>query len=125
MAVSLDGQRLFGSEPAEISVGQLRRQFVERAVAQLEGLVSIDLGLRGRKIRQRGLLRATSRQQLAQQVAAIEAFVDGKEHVLVCDDGQVFERVRVDTFAYGQVRTDGRGVVAEYEIEYTQLRVEA
>ena len=121
MACRLDEKLLF-EEQAEIEVEAFKRASVERSVAGLDGAVSIDLGKRSRKIRQSGELRAASSEQLRKLVDEILAFQDGKVHKLQTDDGDVFEDLRMDSFKVDGERQSATGLVADYEIEYTQLR---
>ena len=85
--------------------------------------MSIDLGGRGRKIRQKGEMRARSRTELNTKHEEISAFVDGQTHTLADSRGEDFENVRIDSVSVKNERTSGGGVVADYEIIYTQLVV--
>ena len=51
MRVTLDGQNLFDEQQLEIEPGSITRNSIERAVAGLDGVLSIDIGRRGRKIK--------------------------------------------------------------------------
>jgi len=120
LMVRLDEIVLFeGSE--EIEVEGVRRATVERSTAGLDGVVSIDLGKRGRKIKQKGELRAASREQMKKRMEQILAFLDGKSHKLQTLNGEVFEDIRMDSFKAADEKQSGAGVVVEYEVEYTQL----
>ncbi len=121
-AVRLDGERIFGGGPVEIKAGSGRRAAVEKSAAGLDGVVSIDMGRRSRQIRQAGELRAKSRADLDSRLAAVSAFMDGKTHKLETDGGREFKNVRMDSFEASGERPSGGGVVADYEIIYTQLR---
>lgn len=122
MKVTLDGKIIFEDRRLRLEAGSVFRQQLERAAAGLDGVVSIDLGLRGRRITQKGVLRAISNEQLAGRIAGIEACMDGLEHSLEVSDGRLFEHLRVDRFEVGPRRFDGGGVSCDYEIRYTQLR---
>ena len=61
MSIGLDGQMLFDKLDLKIETGSVSRDSVERAVSGLDGVLSIDLGGRSRKIKQKGVLRAASR----------------------------------------------------------------
>jgi hypothetical protein len=122
MGVNLDGYRLF-DEPVTIEVQSNRREAIERSVAGLDGTVSIDLGGRGRKIRQKGTLRARSKTELDDRVAVISGFMDGKTHTLVTSEAQTFENLRIDSISVKNEKVSGAGVTADYEIVYTQLMV--
>ena len=123
MSIGLDGQILFDREGLEIEVGSLGRASVERAVSGLDGVLSIDLGGRGRQIKQRGILRAKSEAQMEARIGAISAFMDGDTHKLVTSNGGQFDDVRMDVFKVSKARTGGVAVMVDYEIVYTQLKV--
>ncbi len=120
MNVTLDGQLLF-DEPVAIEAGSVERESIERSVAGLDGVLSVDLGGRSRKIRQKGKLRARSRVELNGKVEAISAFVDGDTHTLVDLQGRTFENLRVDSFHVKSEQVSGSGVVVDYEMICTQL----
>ncbi len=122
MSTTLDSQALFDERDLRIAVGPVERASIERSVGGIDGLASIDLGLRGRKIRQRGTLRATSRAQMEARLAAIESFLDGAEHTLRTADGRQYDHLRMDAFTQLGSQVEGTGLVVEYEIAYTQLR---
>lgn len=121
--VKLDGVSLFGEAEEEIEVGSVARECVERAVVGLDGVMSIDLGGRGRKIRQKGEIRARSWAELQGKVEKISSFVDGDTHTLAASQGETFENVRVDSVSVKNERVSGSGVVADYEVIYKQLTV--
>ncbi len=123
MSVTLDGQILFDEQQAEIEPGSFTRASIERTVPGLEGVLSIDLGGRGRKIRQTGVLRAGSRAQMNERVIAISAFMDGDIHTLV-SGGEEFDNLRMDSLKISNERAGGNGVVVDYEIVYMQLKVQ-
>ena len=123
MSVTLDGKVLFGDGEAEIEVGSVGRECVERAVVGLDGVMSIDLGGRGRKIRQKGEIRARSRAELRGKVEEISSFVDGDTHTLATSQGETLENVRVGSVSVKNERESGSGVVADYEVIYRQLAV--
>lgn len=123
MRTTLDGQVLFDEQLLEIEVGSLQRAIKERAAAGLDGVVSIDLGGRGRGLKQKGQLRAVSLQQLQQRIEQISLLMDGKAHTLVTNEGRVFENMRIDKFRVTERNESGGGIVVGYEIEYTQLKV--
>lgn len=122
MGVMLDGQALFDAQWSGIEVGSAGRETMERAVPGLDGVLSIDLGMRTRKIKQKGTLSAVSRAQMQERIGAISGFMDGDTHTLVYGS-EAFDDVRMDSFKVGNERMDGRGLVVDYEIAYTQLRV--
>ena len=121
MSVTLDGQNLFDEQPLEIEQDSLNRDSIERAVAGLDGVLSVDMGGRTRKIRQRGTLRAKSRAQMNDRINVISAYMDGNTHTLVSNEGKKFDNLRMDSFKVSKERTGGSGIVVDYEIVYTQL----
>jgi hypothetical protein len=122
VSTTLDGKALFDERDLRIAVGPLERAAIERSIPGLDGLASIDLGVQGRKVRQRGILRATSREQMDSRLAAIESMLDGATHTLQTSDGRQYADLRIDAFKELDRRHEGSGVVVEYEIVYTQLR---
>jgi hypothetical protein len=121
MKVTLDTQMLFDEQALEISPDSLSRDSIERTIPGLHGVLSIDLGLRGRKIRQTGTLRAKSRTQLNERISKISAFMDGDTHTLMTGSGSEFTNLRMDSFKTGTEHADGSGIMVDYEIVYTQL----
>ena len=119
--VNLDGINLFGEGESQIEIGSFSRESIERSAAGLDGVISIDLGERGRKIRQKGEIRARSKADLDSKVGAISAFIDGDTHTLVGSQGERFENLRVDSVSVKNERESGSGVVSDYEIVYWQL----
>jgi hypothetical protein len=123
MSVSLDGQALFDERQLKIEPESLVRDSIERAAAGLDGVLSIDLGERCRRIIQRGTLRAASMAELNNRIAAISDFVDGDAHVLAMSDGREFGDLRMDSFNLSCERANSSGVSVDYEIVYKQLKV--
>ena len=121
MKTTLDKQTLFDEQKLEIEVGSFSRDSIEKTVPGLDGALSIDLGCRSRKIKQTGTLRANSRSQMSDRINSISAYMDGDTHTLAIGDGQEFDNLRMDSFTVGNERTDGSGIVVDYEIVYTQL----
>lgn len=121
MSITLDGDILFDRQQLEIEPGSFNRSTIEKAAPGLDGVLSIDLGGRGRNIKQTGTLRANSRSQMNDRISVISAYMDGNTHTLVTGTGQEFSNLRMDSFTVGNERTDGSGIVVNYEIVYTQL----
>jgi len=121
--VTLDGQNLFDGQQLEIEQDSIQRDSAEKTVPGLDGILSIDLGSRGRKIKQKGILRAKSRSQMNEMIKAVSAFMDGKTHTLKLSSGDLVEYLRMDVFKVGKVQPSGAGLVVSYEIVYTQLAV--
>lgn len=120
MKANIDGAVEF--EQTSILVGSLSRDRTDISVAGLDGVVSIDGGLRSRSIKQQGIVRAVSREQLDLRVGLIESFIDDSEHILTCEDGTRFNHIRVDSVVSSESKHDGAGVSCVVEIEYSQLR---
>ncbi len=122
MSTTLDGKALFDERDVHVAVGPLERAAIERSIPGLDGMASIDLGFQGRKIRQRGILRTSSREQMDSRLVAIESLLDGATHTLRTSDGRQYADLRVDAFKELDRRVEGAGAIVEYEIVYTQLR---
>lgn len=123
MSVTLDGQEVFDEQGLKIEPGSMRRDSIERTMAGLDGRLSIDMGGRGREIRQRGSLSAPSRAKMKERISAISALMDGGTHTLKTDIGEEFNNIRIDVFKVSKERASGSGVCCDYEIVYTQLVV--
>lgn len=121
MSGTLDGQDLFEEYQLNIEQGSVCRDSTERTVAGLDGMLSIDLGQHGRKITQRGVLRAKSRPQMSKRIKAISGYMDGKTHTLAISSGEEFKNLRMDAFKVVKERAGGGGLCRNYEIVYTQL----
>ena len=123
MNVTLDGQDLFDRQELEIEASSVKRASIERAMPGLDGVLSIDLGQRSRQVTQKGVLRAASRAQMDTRIGAISAHMDGNAHTLTDGNSLRFDNLRMDVFKVSNERTSGSGVVVDYEIVYTQLKV--
>jgi len=121
MRVTLDGQAVFDDQELALVVGSASRAALERSVAGLDGVLSIDLGARSRRLRQTGALHAAGRAALSARLDAITAFLDGQTHTLTTAEGRTYCNVRMDSFQLLRERAGGPGIVVEYEIAYTQL----
>ncbi len=124
MSAALDGQSLFDEQQLEIELGGVSRDSIERAVPGLDGVLSVDMGGRSRKIKQKGVLRAKSRSQMDERISAISAYMDGDTHTLATGSGEEFDNLRMDVFKVSKERAGGSGVAIDYEIVYTQLKVQ-
>lgn len=122
MNTTLDGQALFGEQDLQVVCDSVQRTSIVRSVSGLDGALSIDLGQQPRKIRQRGVLHAISNTAMHARLDAIDAFIDGRTHILVTTDGQEYPNVRMDAFNRDAMEVTGPGVAVQYEIVYTQLR---
>ena len=123
MRATLDGHDIFAGVDFKIEVGALRRDRIEKSVCGLDGVVSIDLGNRGRVIKQKGILNAVSHKDMQRKIDAINVFIDGCSHSLVTDRGEVFDNLRMDSFKVCGERVSGCEVCCDYEIVYNQLVV--
>ncbi len=123
MGVTLDGQDLFGQYGTEIEVEGVHRESIERAVGGLDGVLSVDLGWRERKIIQKGILRAKSQQEMDKKIIAILGIVDGETHALVTTEGIRYEDVRADSFKTEGREVSASGICCDYKVVYTQLKV--
>ena len=121
MRVTLDEQMLFDEQQLEVEVGSFSRDSIEKTLPGLDGALSIDLGKRSRKIKQTGVLRTKSRAQMNDRINAISAYMDGGTHTLTTCNGEEFDNLRMDSFTVNNERTDGTGIIVDYEIIYTQL----
>jgi hypothetical protein len=121
MKTTLDAQTLFDEQALEITADSFHRDSIERTAPGLDGVLSIDLGLRGRKIRQTGTLRSKSRTQLDERISKISAFMDGDTHTLITGSDREFTNLRMDSFKTTAEHADGTGIMVDYEIIYTQL----
>ena len=123
MSTALDGQSIFDEQHLKIELDSVNRDSMERTVPGLDGVLSVDLGRRGRVIKQRGVLQAKSKLQMNERISLISAYMDGKTHTLVAKNGEEFGNLRMDVFKVSNERTGGLGVIVDYEIVYTQLKV--
>lgn len=123
MSTTLDGQGLFDEQQLEVEPGSVSRDLIEKTMPGLDGVLSIDLGGRGRKIKQSGVLRAKSRSQMESRISTISAYIDGGTHTLITSSGEQFNNLRMDVFKVSKKRTSGSGTAVDYEIVYTQLVV--
>jgi hypothetical protein len=121
MCATLDGQKLFDDEQLQIEVGSLERDSIERTMPGLDGVLTIDMGSRGRQIKLTGSLQAKSLTQLNARIDAISAYMDGQVHRLVTSQGEQFDNLRMDVFRVSNERASGAGVCCDYEIVYRQL----
>ena len=122
MNITLDSQNLFSNEELKVRQESIERDLSERSVAGLDGILSVDLGQRGKAITQTGVLRAASRNELDNKIDTISAYMDGDTHSLKTNQGQTFSNLRMDVFKTTKHRTSGNSVCCNYEIIYKQLR---
>ena len=120
MKAVIDG--LIEIEQVSLEVGSWQRNSIDRSATGLDGVVSVDAGRRGRKLKQSGLVSANNAEAMSEQISLIQGLVDGAEHVLAVEDDGEFGNVRVDSVKAGNRKMSGRGWSSEVEIRYTQLR---
>ncbi len=121
MITTLDGKDLFDNQQLEIELESVSRDSIERTIAGVNGVLSVDLGSRGRVIRQKGVLRAATRVQMDAKIGLITANIDGSTHTLVTGSGEIFDNLRMDSFKERKERVTGSGLACDYEIVYRQL----
>ena len=119
-AVTFDGQDFFiGGRHVVLPLSR-RRETLDKGFSGLDGVLSVDLGLRERKIKQKGRLSAKSVEALISLTSEIMSYIDGQGYTLVGHNGVSYENVRMDSFVPGEI-TVGNQASCEYEIVYTQL----
>jgi len=119
--MKFDGNELFGKSEHLLSVRSWRREGLDYGFAGLDGVVSVDLGRRERKLKQRGWLTAESVGALMRQVEEISGYIDGQGYELVDRGGVCYGQVRMDSFTLLGSVTAGNQARCEYDINYTQL----
>jgi hypothetical protein len=118
---SYDGENLFDSGPHAFSFGPWQRSMQSRGFAGVSGELLLDLGLRSRKIAQKGRLQAGSANALHALLDAIIARSDGAAHTLVDNHGKEYPEVILERFETTTPLQRGRGFYCDYQIEYRQL----
>ena len=108
-------------EQKHLEVGSYRRDSVERSVTGLDGVISIDLGMRERQLIHKGVLHAGSAEALREKVNSFSKLIDGRTHKFVLADGKSFDNLRVDVFEVATECHSGKGPSCSFEIRYTQL----
>ena len=119
MQTTLDSTVVF--ELIGLKAQSWERASVERSTSGLDGVLSIDLGMRGREIGVKGILRAVSDDLLEDKETAISALMHGQTHTLATRGGRIFDNLRIDMFEVNQKDYSGRGVCCEFEIKFMQL----
>ena len=100
-----------------------RRETINYSFAGLDGVVSVDLGRRERKLKQRGFLSANSVRGLAKRIEDISSYIDGQGYQLTDQNGTSYANVRMDNFLLLSPIKVANQARCEYEITYTQLSV--
>ncbi len=120
MRAMLDNEIFFEEKSFELEIKSPQRGVFQRSAAGLDGQVSIDLGLRGRKIIQKGEMRSQSQSGLQRQIDAINELIDGNSHILRCPDGRIFENLLIEEFKTGPLVSGGSHISCQYQITYNQ-----
>jgi len=108
----------FDDDNFQIEAKTLKRGVVRRSAAGLDGQLTIDMGLRERKLVQTGQLRAKNEAELQRQITTINELIDGQLHTLKSLDGRVFDNLLVETFETESVVKSGAYVSCAYHITY-------
>lgn len=119
MKAAIDGI-ILDDDVFELEVKSWKRNFIQRSAAGLDGQVNIDLGLRGRKLVQKGELRGKSRTELQRKINEMNGLVDGELHSLKCPDGRIFGELLIEEFQAGTIVNSGAHLSCKYQITYTQ-----
>ena len=117
---TIDAQALFASGPHSLRPGTPQRRIVRRGLPGLDGELALDMGLRSRRLVHTGRLQGQTAQEVADQLAAIEARIDGRTHLLADDRAGTFPRVLIESCEPTAIRR-GRRFWCDYEIVYRQL----
>ena len=119
--VLFDSKALFGVGRHVLQPGSWRRESTDRGFAGLDGVMSVDLGLRERKLQQRGFLSAASVAALMQLIENVSSYINGQCYELVDQHGVTYANTRMDSFKLLSPMAVGNQSQCEYEIAYTQL----
>jgi hypothetical protein len=120
MKAVLDEGIVFDGKFFELEIKSSQRSIIQRSAAGLDGQVCIDLGLRARKLMQKGELRAKSQPELQKAIDEINGLIDGDLHILKCPDGRIFENLIIENFQAGPFISGGAHISCEYNITYAQ-----
>jgi len=121
--IIFNDEKLFGVGEHKLKFLSWRRETIERGFAGLDGVVSVDLGRRERKLKQQGRLSAVSTAALLKRMEEITNYIDGQAYKLVDQNGMVYEQVRMDGFTVLRSITSANQACCEYEVIYTQLSI--
>ena len=120
-SITFNDEKLFGAGEHKLKPLSWRREAIQRGFAGLDGVVSVDLGRRERKLKQQGRLSAVSTAALLKRMEEITNYIDGQAYKLIDQHGTVYEQVRMDDFTILGSITSANQACCEYEIIYTQL----
>jgi len=118
---AFDGELLFGSGPHVVVPESPVRRLKDLPFNGLAGGLTLDLGQAPRRIRQRGVLSASTDTDLALLVAACEAFIDGCTYTLTAPDGTTYPHCRMAAFERLGPAQAGAWWHQPYRIIYEQL----
>jgi len=119
--IMFDSKALFGTGRPVLQPGSWRRESTDRGYAGLDGVMSVDLGRRERKLKQRGSFSAASIAALVELIENVSAYIDGQCYGLVDQHGVEYSNVRMDSFKLLSPIAVANQSQCEYEIVYTQL----
>jgi hypothetical protein len=120
MKAAIDDKIFFTEKSFELEVKSPQRSIIQRSAAGLDGQINIDLGWRGRKLVQKGQLRASNQAQIERQINAINELIDGNLHILKCSDGRIFENLLIEEFQTEPFINGGAHTSCRYQITYKQ-----
>lgn len=104
----------------ELEAASAKRETIKRSAAGLDGQISIDLGLRERKIVLKGELKARSHSELQNRISQIDALIDGNLHTLKCADGSLLCNLIIESFETDLIIKSGTNVSCNFKITLTQ-----
>jgi hypothetical protein len=119
MKLTIDDEVIF-EQDVELEIKSFQRAACQRSAAGLDGQVNIDLGLRGRKLVQKGRLLAESQTELQKKIDEINRLFDGSLHTLKCCDERIFENLLIEDFSAGPFIRGGAQTSCQYNITYIQ-----
>ena len=119
--IMFDSEALFGAGRHVLQPTSWRRESTDRGFAGLDGVMSVDLGRRERKLKQRGSLSTASIAALMELIESVSAYIDGQCYELLDQHGVEYSNVRMDSFRLLNPIAVGNQSQCEYEIVYTQL----
>jgi len=120
MKAAIDNNIFFDEDCFELEIESPQRSVIHRSAAGLDGQVSIDLGLRRRKLIQKGELVARNRAELQKKIDDVNEIIDGESHILKNTDGRVFENLLIEEFKTGKLINGGAHTSCQYQITYSQ-----
>jgi hypothetical protein len=109
-------------EHKELQIDSWIRDSAEKSAPGLDGVITVDHGMRSRRIIQQCIIRAASESSLQELLDMMIGLIDGKEHVLTLENGVCYEHLRVDGVSSEKTMSNGAGVSCGIKVIYTQLR---